>query len=165
MVTDLNLDGLGWLYISIITIWTAILLAGVVFLIFKRHAAYLRMRNIPLAISAVLTLHIYWILCVAAYALQGYYPCAAEYWIMSIYLPLGIALFQVCNTQLLHIADLQQRYASDQPLSTQGFRSSKGLRSWLIQANVRNKVNKTMGFITYGMVIQVRATVDVGIIM
>lgn len=151
------MDSLGKLYISIATAWTTILLIGATFLLSRRDLSFLRMRNIPLAVSAVATLHVYWILCMVAYVLNGHFPCAAEFWIMSIYLPLGIALFQACNTQLLHIADLQRNYTKDhtsiseRPLP----RTATKWRRYLSDLQAENKVRRTMSFIAYGMVVQV----------
>ncbi|RYP14246.1 hypothetical protein DL766_009737 [Monosporascus sp. MC13-8B] len=39
-------------------------------------------------------------------------PCDAQFWIMSTYLPFGIALLQAANSQFLHVASQQQKYAS-----------------------------------------------------
>jgi hypothetical protein len=41
--------------------------------------------------------------------MNGTYPCVAEYWIMSIYLPLGIALFQANSMQLLSVYGVQEK--------------------------------------------------------
>lgn len=152
-----NMDSLGKLYISIATAWTTILLIGATFLIARRNLPNLRIRNIPLAVSAVATLHVYWVLCMVAYVLQGHFPCAAEFWIMSIYLPLGIALFQACNTQLLHIAGLQKKYAESQ-LPSRKKSGSQCTRRWhkcLKKPRTENPVRTTMALIGYGMVVQV----------
>lgn len=157
MMMEFQLDGLSWVYISIAISWTSILLAGIAFLISKRHRPFLRIRNVPLAISAVATLHVYWVLCMIAYVLQGYFPCGTEYWIMSVYLPLGIALFQACNTQLLHIASMQRRFTrsvedEDKRSKTQYY---LGWRRWLPGLHANNRAKKTMKLIAYGMVVQV----------
>lgn len=152
-----NTDSLGKLYISIVIAWSTILLMGGTFLVSRRNLSFLRMRNIPLAVSAVATLHVYWILCMIAYVLNGYFPCAAEFWIMSIYLPLGIALFQACNMQLLYIADLQRNYALTQTSSIEKPllpRMAKWRRYWF-NLRVQNKVRRTMTYIAFGMIAQV----------
>lgn len=76
MGSEYNMDSLGKLYASIATAWTVVLLIGATFLISRRNLPYLRMRNIPLAVSAVATIHIYWVLCMIAYILNGNFPCA-----------------------------------------------------------------------------------------
>lgn len=159
MGPEYNMDSLGKIYASITTAWTVILLIGATFLISRRNLPYLRMRNIPLAISAVATIHIYWVLCMIAYILNGNFPCAAEFWIMSIYLPLGIALFQACNTQLLHIANLQKKYTNEQIPGSKKHTSQRAER-WrrhLKDLYAENRVKRTMAFIAYGMVVQVKS--------
>lgn len=153
-----NFDGLGWTYITIAVSWTIILTIGTTFFISKRHLPFLRIRDVPLTVSAVAVLHVYWVLCLLAYVLQGFFPCATEYWIMSIYLPLGIALFQACNTQLLHIATLQKRYTEKTSHHREGpvLRQEKGLRRWMIRLEAENRRKRSMTFIAYGMVVQVK---------
>lgn len=158
MVLRFNLDDqLGWIYISIALSWTIILLAGIAFLISRRHLPFLRIRNVPLAVSAVAILHVYWVLCMCAYVLQGFFPCATEYWIMSVYLPLGIALFQACNTQLLHIADIQKRYAQGVGYGEKELESKKAAKwkRYLAYASAGSRVKRTMALIAYGMCVQV----------
>lgn len=159
MVMKFTLDGLGWTYVGIATFWTIVLLTGIAFLVPKRNLPFLRIRNVPLAVSAVATLHVYWVLCMLAYVLQGFFPCGTEYWIMSIYLPLGIALFQACNTQLLYIANLQQRYVSDYQAEKKepNTKNPRGWRRYLAHHYVENRVKRTMIYIGYGMCIQVGA--------
>jgi len=153
-----NTDGLGMTYISIVAIWTCLLVPVSIFLIRNRHLPYLRMRNIPLAIGAVVTLHVYWILCLIAYVLNGFFPCTTEYWIMSIYLPLGIALFQASNSQLLSIATAQKKYAQgdslvkSQPIIDPRVR---GLRKYWQRLRAYNATKNTMAWIGIGMTLQV----------
>lgn len=112
-----NLDSVGQLYLGLLCSWTALLTAGIVFLYVNRDLQFLRIRNISLGISAVCVLHVYWILCMLVYVLNGYFPCGLEFWIMSIYLPLGIGLYQAASTQLLYVAGLQQQYTVSTPVS------------------------------------------------
>ncbi|KAL2421932.1 hypothetical protein ABEF95_000493 [Exophiala dermatitidis] len=158
MASRFNTDGLGNTYIGIVIAWTCLLLPAAIFLIRHRKLPYLRMRNIPLAISAVATLHVYWVLCMIAYVLNGYFPCATEYWIMSIYLPLGIALFHATNTQLLSIATAQKRYVQSDVLSEpsrQGqIPTARGWRRWWQRLKTYNATKNTMAWIGMGMVVQ-----------
>ncbi|KAK5048068.1 hypothetical protein LTR84_006258 [Exophiala bonariae] len=153
-----NTDGLGMTYISIVVVWTCLLLPAIIFLLKNRDLPYLRMRNIPLAVSAVATLHVYWILCLIAYVLNGYFPCTTEYWIMSIYLPLGIALFQASNSQLLSIATAQKEYiqgrAVGRPQAPPPARA-RGLRKYWQRLREYNATKNTMAWIGIGMVLQV----------
>ena len=76
---------------------------------------------------------------------------------MSIYLPFGIALFQACNTQLLHIADLQKRYVTegDQTEKSRESKATDGWRRHLSYFYMGDRVKKTLGYIAYGMLVQV----------
>lgn len=163
MALRFNTDGLGNTYIGIVVAWTCLLLPAAIFLIRHRNLPYLRMRNIPLAVSAVATLHVYWVLCMIAYVLNGYFPCATEYWIMSIYLPLGIALFHATNTQLLFIATAQKRYAKGDVLTES--RSSRkpkarGWRLWWERLKTFTATKNTMSWIGMGMIVQVSDSVS-----
>ncbi|EXJ94943.1 hypothetical protein A1O1_00061 [Capronia coronata CBS 617.96] len=167
MALRFNTDGLGNTYIGIVIAWTCLLLPAAIFLIRHRNLPYLRMRNIPLAISAVATLHVYWVLCMIAYVLNGYFPCATEYWIMSIYLPLGIALFHATNTQLLSIATAQKRYArGDALLEPQLSRkpTARGWRKWWETLKAYNATKNTMAWIGMGMLVQLFVTLFVFLI-
>jgi hypothetical protein len=104
-----NWDALGKFYISFAIAWTVILYAGAAWLYMHRHIPYLKMRNIPLALAAVTFLHIYLVKILLAYTTNGHFPCSIEFWIMSIYLPFGIAFFQANLSQLLSIATQQRR--------------------------------------------------------
>ncbi|KIY00528.1 uncharacterized protein Z520_04213 [Fonsecaea multimorphosa CBS 102226] len=158
MALRINTDGLGITYIGLVIAWTCLLLPAAVFLLRNRHLPYLRIRNIPLAVSAVATLHVYWVLCMIAYVLNGYFPCATEYWIMSIYLPLGIALFQATNSQLLSVATAQKRYAhGDVLVESNSITDTKTSvwRKWWHKLKTYNATKNTMAWIGIGMIVQV----------
>jgi hypothetical protein len=122
----LNFDSLGKLYITIAIVWTTLVVCGSCFLLYNRHLPALRVRNTYLWTAAVAFLHAYWVLCLLAYVINGTYPCTAEFWIMSLWLPFGIALYQVNGMHLLHIASLQTRFICPQALyAYRGSRYSK----------------------------------------
>ena len=102
-------DSLAKFYASIAIVWTVVIFSGAGLLIANRREQCIRIRNLPLVLSAVGCLHVYWILCLVAYSMNGRYPCVAEYWVMSIYLPLGIALFQANSMQLLSVFLVSRR--------------------------------------------------------
>ncbi|QQK44853.1 MAP kinase, conserved site [Penicillium digitatum] len=102
-------DSVAKFYVAVAITWTTALLAGSALLILNRHEQCIRIRNLRLILSTVLCLHVYWILCMISYSIGGKYPCAAEYWIMSIYLPIGIALFQANSIQLLTVFGVQEK--------------------------------------------------------
>lgn len=134
------------------------LAGGMVFLVINRGLPFLRIRSIPLAISAVALLHVYWVLCLLAYVLNGNFPCATEFWIMSIYLPLGIALYQATNTQLLRVATLQNEIASAALTLGEVQHKRASHESWchpLAKWRSATATRRTMTCIAIGMGLQV----------
>ncbi|POR32198.1 Uncharacterized protein TPAR_07584 [Tolypocladium paradoxum] len=105
------LDSVGIFWACWACIWTALLVAGMVYLVSRRHMPILRIRGLGLSLSAITLLHLYWITVQLAYILWPLAPANVEYWIMSIYLPFGIALFHASNSRFLHIAKAQKKYA------------------------------------------------------
>lgn len=153
-------DGLAKFYISVAIIWTTALLGGSAFLIVNRHEQCIRIRNLLLALSAVSCLHVYWILCMVAYSMGSKYPCAAEYWIMSIYLPLGIALFQANSMQLLSVFGIQEKllFTAQQPYRPHFIARARSSSRSLFQWRQLNLVQRTELGIVVGMVVQVSAS-------
>jgi len=89
-----NTDALGIAYIIIAIAYTT-LIAIELFLVYRRRSNFcIRIRNIKVVFAAVLMLHIYLVLVLLVYPWNGLFPCSAEFWIMSVFLPLGMALFQ-----------------------------------------------------------------------
>ena len=116
-----TLDNLGIVYVVLNVFWTAVVLIGSAALWqFRRHECISK-RHVGLTIAAVLCLQIYWSLNMIMYPLNGAYPCDLNYWIMSIYFPLGVALFQLQNVQLLSVS------ARQKDLRRQPFRRSDRL--------------------------------------
>jgi hypothetical protein len=112
METEVVLSGGKWAYISVAVVWSIILFSAMGFLWYHRRLPQLQMRRLPLVFVAMISLHIYWVIVLIAYVLGPAYPCVVEYWVMSLLLPFGIAVFQVANTQFLWIAAQQRRYMS-----------------------------------------------------
>lgn len=157
-------DVLGRTYTAIATVWSIILFCGGVFLVLNRNLPFLRIRHIPVTISAVAILHIYWILCFFAYGLNGFFPCATEYWIMNIYLPIGIALFHLSNTKLLEVAVLQRRYVDVDQSSNENkslLKHNNQLRYKIERFKGRSLYQKTKWIIAIGLVIQVTSTTSI----
>lgn len=153
-------DNLAKFYVSVVIIWTSSLLVGSAFLIVNRHEQSIRIRNLLLSLGAVSCLHVYWILCVVAYPMGDKYPCAAEYWIMSIYLPLGIALFQTNSIQLLSVFGIQEKLllTAQQPYRPHFIDSAKSPGRYLSRWRQTNLVQRTELGIVAGMVVQVSAS-------
>jgi len=153
-----NWDDLGKLYAGFIIAWTMILMSGMAWLIWHRQLPSLRMRNIPLAITSVCFLHVYLLKICLAYTTNGHFLCAAEFWIMSIYLPFGIALFQANLVQLQSISAQQQKLLSLErqssiPKAQPKLSGIKGLWTRWCRLSELQKTYTTIGFL---MVIQVR---------
>ena len=161
-----NWDDLGKAYAAVLVIWTVTLCAGTAWLVVNRRIPFIKMRNLPLAVASTAFLHVYLVKIMLAYTTNGHLTCAAEFWIMSIYLPLGIALFQANITQLRSISYRQGRILSRQ-MSETSFDSlppPKKASSMSKVSNVwtrwrcLNDVEKSYVFIGFFMLVQVRET-------
>ena len=89
-----NLDQLGIAYISLAVAWSIIVFTGMITLWFLRKNHAVRIRSFSVICGTVLPLHLYLLLILLVYPLNGLFSCSWEFWIMSILLPLGMALFQ-----------------------------------------------------------------------
>jgi hypothetical protein len=110
-MAQILLDGVGWTYMSIFIVWNIALAGGMAFLWIHRQQPSLRMRKIPLLFAGVFSLHVYAALCVIVYPVGAYFSCSLEFWVMSIWLPFGMALFHAANSQFLHLASRQKHFA------------------------------------------------------
>lgn len=104
----LNLDAAGIFWVSWCGTWTLLVGAGMGFLWYRRDTPLLRIRGLNLSFAAIAFLHTYWMAVQMAY-ISDPFPAQAEYWIMGIYLPFGIALFHASNARFLYIARQQRR--------------------------------------------------------
>ncbi|PVH73718.1 integral membrane protein [Cadophora sp. DSE1049] len=154
-----NWDSLGKMYASIAIIWTFILALGSAWLIQNRRLPFLRMRNISLAITSVCFLHVYLVKILLAYTTNGHFLCSAEFWIMSIYLPFGIALFQGNMVQLLSLST-QQRKLLDSDRASIRERRRPGFSPRQMRSEWRSltALQKTYFGIGIGMLLQVVVT-------
>lgn len=123
------IDNLGIVYIVLNVLWTTVVLAGSAALWYYRRHECIRKRNAGLIIAAVLCLQIYWSLNMIMYPLNGAYPCDLNYWIMSIYFPLGTALYQLQNVQLLSVS-ARQRDLRRQPFTRSDRLTSRHFQFW-----------------------------------
>jgi hypothetical protein len=109
-----NFDDLGKIYVAIVVAWTVILYTGITWLILNRNLYFLKIRNIFLGIVSTTFLHLYLVKIFLAYITNGNFSCGAEFWIMSTYLPFGIALFQANMVQLHSISGRQRKLLQGQ---------------------------------------------------
>jgi hypothetical protein len=154
-----NFDALGKIYVSIALVWTAILYTGITWLILNRNLYFLKMRNIFLTVVSTTFLHLYLVKILLAYVTNGHFSCGAEFWIMSIYLPFGIALFQANMVQLHSVSSRQKKL-----LHSQGFLAQEAVLLRLPEPGLRGlwrrwcattAARRTEILIAVGMVAQV----------
>ncbi|KAF2196743.1 hypothetical protein GQ43DRAFT_241141 [Delitschia confertaspora ATCC 74209] len=104
-----NLNALGISYIVLAVVYTLVI-SGELYLLYLRRSAFcVHIRNVKVVVSSVLMLQVYLILVLLVYPENGAFPCSTEYWIMSIFLPSGMALFQACNARVLKAYESQRR--------------------------------------------------------
>ena len=152
-----ELDGLSVAYIVINVVWTSIVLVGcLAFWRFRTHET-MRKRNPALVVASVLVLHVYFCFNLILYPLNGAYPCALDYWIMSVYFPLGIALFQVQHVQLLSVS-ARQKELRFQPFRRRDGLTLDSLKAW----NFRSKSSQMtlLSRIYYGIAVCVVSQVS-----
>jgi hypothetical protein len=114
-----NFDAVGKTYAFFAVAWTAILFTGMGWLIINRSLYFLKMRNVFLAVVSTSFLHLYLVKILLAYTTNGHFSCGAEFWIMSTYLPFGIALFQANMVQLQSISGQQKKFLQGQAFLAQ----------------------------------------------
>jgi len=159
-----KLTTLGWVYIGLTAGWSFILLGGMAFLYYHRRLPFLQLRRLPLVFSAIILLHLYGSACMAAYTIGPLIPCDAQFWIMSIYLPFGMALLQAANSQFQHVASQQRRYArlsnlDEHKLSGKALPLEPSLSWWKRLAIRFRRTDKTTKIVIY---IVVAIAVEVG---
>lgn len=148
-----NLDGLGIFFIIWTFIWTFIVIGGMVFLWRRRDMPMLRIRDLPLTFVAIMMLHLYWGAIQTGYVYFPLFTPEGEYWIMSLYFPIGIALFHASNSRFLHVAKQQKElFASDEKVYS---RPRARRDSWLGKFQALDYTKKILVTIGFGMTIQV----------
>lgn len=159
-----NFDGYGISLIVFIVLYSIFFYAACTFLWLQRNNPAIRMRKIPLALLSILVLHVYLVIIFVVYPLNGTFPCGLEFWIMSIYLPIGIGLFQAQNQQLLIVSREQNLLKGIdelyRPLYPNHGGGPGGPRYWIWRLGLWwrsvNTQNKYEGLVFVGMVVQVR---------
>lgn len=137
-------------------IWTVIVASGIAFLIVNRKAPVLRVRGLGLWLAAIVMLHLYWITIQIGLMLGPLMPGDAEFWVMGLYLPLGIALFHASNSRFLHVAKAQKKYTQRDSTPESPSDSKKG---GLIDRFRRLDYSKKMIVVVgFGMLVQIFLT-------
>lgn len=91
------------------------------------------------------------------------FPCSAEFWIMSIYLPLGIALFHASNSQFLYLASRQKHFAHGSmkeedffsDVKTHAVSEKKPWKRLVAVVGRTGDADQTLIYIGIGLVVQV----------
>jgi hypothetical protein len=157
------LDNIGWTYLGLLIVWNVALVGGMTFLWRHRQLPSLRMRKVPLLFAGIFSLHVYGTLCIIAYPVGAFFSCTVEFWVMSIWLPIGIALFHAANSQFLHLASRQKHFAHMSVLrqtksidqeKAEAIANSRWKRVFAGLERADN-IDQTLVMISVGMVIQV----------
>ncbi|KPM44877.1 hypothetical protein AK830_g1664 [Neonectria ditissima] len=153
-----RLDGLGVFWIAFTLVWTLILAGGITFLYRRRDMPMLRIRGLPLSLSAVVMLHLYWGAVQTGYVYFPIAPPVVEFWIMNIWLPFGIALFHASNSRFLHVAKTQkERFVTEKPAASR----TNGAKSTTLVGRFKalDYTRKILYLVGAGMALQLFLTI------
>lgn len=154
------LGAVGIFWIVFACTWTLILALGMSFLYVRRDMPMLRIRGLPLSFGAVILLHMYWIAVQTGYVYGPIFPPAAEYWIMGVWFPFGIALFHASNSRFLYVAQAQKRFVPAKKLDDDEISvRTKNPKSLYGVYKSLDYTNKMLVLVTLGMAFQVFALV------
>lgn len=158
----LNAIGIWWIVWG--AIWTTAVVAGMVFLWLRRDIPTLRIRGLALSFAGITLLHLYWISVQLGYSIGPMAPEVAEFWIMSIWFPFGIALFQAGNSQFLHVARAQARYASHPSQMESRFDEKHAQQppqrlTFIARLRKMDYSRRMFACVTIGMIVQVSSTI------
>ncbi|KAK3328794.1 hypothetical protein B0H66DRAFT_1439 [Apodospora peruviana] len=154
---EARFDAIGIWWFTFGGVWTVLLISGMVFLYRKRDTPTLRIRGLPLTFAGIVLLHLYFLTVQTGYTIGLLLPEVAEFWIMSLWYPFGIALFQAGNSQFLHIAKAQSRFArppSQMKTRYDEKRTPKKKSTFLGRIRAMDYSKRMFTFVTAGMVMQ-----------
>ncbi|KAK2764983.1 hypothetical protein FQN54_008682 [Arachnomyces sp. PD_36] len=150
--------GLGNFYIGFTILWSGALFALALCTRSERRQPPYPTRMSGTALGAVIMLRVYWMVYMLEYPLGNGYACSLEFWIMSITLPYGVALFQASNIQVLRQAILRQRLAELNPATAPP--ADQIPARTLLGFHLHRFPNITTGrMITLGMILQLIITI------
>ncbi|KAL6789711.1 putative GprK-type G-protein coupled receptor protein [Trichoderma sp. SZMC 28012] len=156
-----NWDTVGVFYISWCASWTTFLITGMVFCWYNRNLPVLKIRGLLLSFSAIAFLHIYWILAQITYPIGATMPLVLaydiQYFFMSLWFPLGVALFHASNLRFLRVARLQKQFTHPSRRVEPDCNGAK--TSWLCRLRNMDHTKRALLFIGLGMIVQVLLTV------
>ncbi|KAM0247380.1 hypothetical protein ACHAQJ_009866 [Trichoderma viride] len=152
---ELRLGAVGIFWIVFALAWTAILLGGMTFLWVRREMPILRIRGLPLSFAAITLMHMYWLAVQLGYWYGALMPEVAEFWIMGLWFPFGIALFHASNSRFLYVADAQRKFIQKSQTPVLPIASGNLLGRW----RQLDYNRRTFVLISTGMVLHVILTV------
>ena len=160
-----NLDGYGislivfsviysiFFYVACYQVWTL-----------RKHPI-IKMRNSGLAIVSLHILHVYMFMVWLVYPLNGAFPCSIEFWVMSLYLPIGFGLFQAANQQLCVVSQDQYRLGQSPNASYKPIVTGRGLKVLCLRIKLwwdyTSSQGKYEGFVAVGIVVQVSFSLSI----
>ncbi|KAF4425152.1 hypothetical protein FACUT_10057 [Fusarium acutatum] len=155
-------EGIAILWIAFSSVWTILLVAGMAFLYSRRDMSILRIRGLLLSFGSIILLHLYWIAVQWVYVVALLFPPAAEFWIMSIWLPFGIALFHASNSRFLYVAKSQKNLFASNNARLKSERVQKqGLIGRFSNLNYSKRMLVLVGL---GMLFQLLLTISIFLI-
>ncbi|KAH9906759.1 hypothetical protein F4778DRAFT_595213 [Xylariomycetidae sp. FL2044] len=165
-MAQVSVTALGWLYIIITIVWTILVSGGLWYLWSHRQLPLLQIRRLPLVFAAVILLHIYFCAVMIVYSVASLLPCDAQFWIMSIYLPFGIAMLQASNSHFFHVAEQQRKFAQFGDLDDKALHeksspvdpSVRGPKRWVEKIRRADKTTRMLIYIGIGMAVQLALT-------
>ncbi|KAJ6443473.1 Mannan endo-1,6-alpha-mannosidase [Purpureocillium lavendulum] len=154
-----TLGPVGIFWASWACVWTTLLVLGMAYLIARRKLPILRLRGLGISLAAITLLHLYWISVQLGYVVGVLAPGDAEYWIMGIYLPFGIALFHASNSRFLHVAQAQKKYAEQGGRAVEGRADSRRASGLLGRFKRLDYTAKMLAVVGMGMFVQLMLTI------
>lgn len=146
-------EGVGIVWIAFSAVWTILLVAGMAFLYRRRDMPILRIRGLLLSFGAVILLHLYWLAVQWVYVVALLFPPAVEFWIMSIWLPFGVALFHASNSRFLYVAKSQKKLFASKNARPKSERGQKG--GLIGHYRSLDYTNRMLVLVGFGMLFQV----------
>ncbi|EPS29448.1 hypothetical protein PDE_04397 [Penicillium oxalicum 114-2] len=140
-------------------VWTALVVAGMAYLVKNRDMPTLRIRGLALSLSSIVLLHLFGWVCQFGLLIGALMPGDTQYWVMGTYLPCGIALFHASNARFLHVAKLQRKYAVQGRRSLDAVLDVKPKAGLINRFRSLNYTTKIVIAVGIAMIVQIFLTV------
>ncbi|KAL8979612.1 MAG: hypothetical protein Q9205_005099 [Flavoplaca limonia] len=158
-----NLDAYGISLLAFIVVYTILLYAACIYLWCQRHHPVVKMRKVGLMLLSVLVIHVFCFMDFSVYTMNGAWPCNVEFWSMSLYLPIGIGLWQAQNQQLIIVSREQTEMSQShrpvfKPLLPPRGRGTGTPSYWFCRLKTWyrgvSSQGKYEGFVLFGIIVQ-----------